>query len=305
MLRAIPSSSTNRSAAPMEVRAPSRDNGRMPAAVSVSDLRKSFAVGFRRTRRPVLRGLDLELETGTSLGLIGPNGSGKSTLLRVLAGVEAPTSGNVRVFDGSPDASKVRARIGFLPEETPFPAELSATEALQLLGALHGLPRAMRATRIAEALATVGLTDDASRAIGRFSKGMLRRFALAHTLLHEPDLVLLDEPTAGLDAPGHVALAELLARSRARGATHIIASHHLSDIVTHCERVIVLIDGRIRADGAPDDVLGRSGTVSLELEHLQDGALDAARSALEALGAHVRSVGPTHDTLVELYRRLR
>ena len=288
----------------MEVRNPSRDNARMPSALAVTGLDKSFPVGFWRRPRRVLTGLDLRLEAGQSLGLVGPNGSGKSTLLRILAGIERPTRGEVRLFDRSPDDPEARARLGFLPEASPFPAELSPNEALRLLGGLHHLGADERAGGAAKLLARVGLTEHAARPMGRFSRGMLRRFGLAQALLHGPDLLLLDEPTAGLDAIGHVVLTELLEESRARGATHVIASHHLSDIVTHCDRVIVLVEGRIVAQGTPEELVGHGDSVLFEVDGLSTDAIDAAAREIERLGGRIVARAPARGTLLELYRRL-
>jgi ABC-type multidrug transport system ATPase subunit len=234
----------------------------MTAALRITNLRHAFPVGLGLRRQPVLHGIDLTLETGASLGLVGPNGSGKSTLLRVIAGIERPSSGDVHVLGATPASADVRRRIGFLPEDSPFPPELRALSALELLGSLRHVPRERARARGAELLERVGLADAARKPLSRFSRGMLRRFGLAQAVLHEPDLLLLDEPTAGLDATGFDALAELLAEARARGASTIVASHMAADLLESA-RLVVLMNGRVAATGAPNELLGDGGLLAL------------------------------------------
>ena len=240
----------------------------MALALDVRALEKSFACGFGR-RHAVLRGIDVELDAGASLGLVGPNGSGKSTLLRILAGIERPSRGVVGVLGSTPFDPRARARIGFLPERCPFPPELRAREALELVASLHPDPRQpaerrARRARVDDALARVGLTHAAQRPIGRLSHGMQQRFGLAQAFFHRPDLVLLDEPTLGLDAPGHDVLDELLAEARTRGAAVVVASHALDDVLTHTDRLLVLVDGRVAREGPPDELLGTQAREPLE-----------------------------------------
>jgi ABC-2 type transport system ATP-binding protein len=225
------------------------------SAVELRGVMRSFplALGFRQ--RPVLLGVDLALAAGRTLGLAGPNGSGKSTLLRILAGVDRADAGSLRVFGASPASTSVRRRIGFLPEESPFPPELSARAALDLLGSLQGMPRAERRREGARLLDVVGLGADARHRLGRFSRGMLRRFGLAQAMLARPDLLLLDEPTAGLDAAGFEVLAEILGEMRARGGTVILATHLLGDLREACDEIAVILGGRIAIRGDPRDLL--------------------------------------------------
>ena len=265
---------------------------------------KRFRHGLLARRRTVLDGIDLELAPGSTLGLVGPNGSGKSTLLAIVAGVEPPTAGALWVFGGAPSLPAVRRRIGYLPESSPFPGELTAERTLMLCASLHGMRREEARARSAALLADVGLAAHARRTLGRYSKGMLRRFGLAQAFLHAPDLVLLDEPTAGLDAQGFVALEALLAAARARGATLVIATHLLSDVVQHCDQLAVLLDGRIAAYGEPLALVGANGRVRVELEGFDARRWPALESWLAAEGARVVARGPATATLLELYRGL-
>jgi ABC-2 type transport system ATP-binding protein len=269
---------------------------------------QAFPVGLGLRRTEVLRGIELELRRGASLGMVGPNGSGKSTLLRLIAGVDRPRTGRVEVLGGSPREPRVRARVGWLPEESPFPRELGARRALELIGNLNGLPRAQARERAGVLLERVGLAHAARTPLGRFSRGMLRRFGLAQAVLADPELLLLDEPTAGLDAPGCEVLEELLAEARARGASVVIASHLLADVHRHCERLAVLIGGRLAAVGTPLELLARAQPDEVAAE-VEVSGLDAA--ALGELASHVRSHGgrwlgarPAQHSLLALYKRL-
>jgi len=227
-----------------------------PAALELRGLVKRFRPGLLGRARTVLSGIDLVLEPGASLGLVGPNGSGKSTLLRLAAGLERPSAGELRVFGHAPEERRARARIGYLPDGCPFPDELSPLSVLGLLGSLHGLAR-RECARAAEAgLERVGLAREARRPLRHFNQGMKRRFGLAQAFLHRPDLLLLDEPTAGLDAEGYVVLEELLGEARARGAALLLATHVLSDLQDHCPRSAVLLAGRIAAAGPTAELLG-------------------------------------------------
>ena len=272
------------------------------AFVRIEGLRRSFPVGLGLRRATVLEGVTLDVAAGSTLGLVGPNGSGKSTLLRLLAGVDRPDAGRVTIDGGGVREARRRGRIGFLPEDSPFPSELSPREVIDLSAALAGRPVRSLRTRGAELLARVGLGAVARRPLRTFSRGMLRRFGLAHTFLLEPDLVLLDEPTAGLDAPGFAVVDELLGAARARGATVILSSHLLSDVHGHCDRLAVLIGGRVAAAGTPRELCAEEGRMSLEIDGLDAARLDALARWVAEHGGALRSVRPTGRGLAELYR---
>jgi ABC-2 type transport system ATP-binding protein len=225
-------------------------------ALEVRALARSYRRGLLAPPRVALAGVELVLAPGAALGLIGPNGSGKSTLLRIAAGVERPSAGSVRVFGLALGVRAARARLGYLPDGFPFPLELAPRAVLDLLGALHGRPRRERRRAAAELLERVGLAAEERTPLRAFSLGMKRRFALCQALLNRPDLLLLDEPTAGLDAEGYVALDELLLAARARGAALLLATHVLSDVQAHCADALVLVRGRVRARGATAEVAG-------------------------------------------------
>lgn len=274
----------------------------LPAAAEARGLTRVHRVGLRRRRRTALAGVDLEVPRGAVLGIVGPNGSGKSSLLRLLAGADRPTAGTVRVLGESPLSPAVRARVAFLPEDSPFPPELDARANLALLAALAGLERRRARRRAEELIERVGLAEAARVPLARYSRGMKRRFGLAQAWLAEPELVLLDEPTAGLDAPGFCVLEELLAEARRRGATVVLSSHLVSDVLERAERVALLLRGRVAAAGEPAEVLGRPGVLRLEVEGLHAAALGSLERWVAGQGGRVLATGPAERSLVELFR---
>lgn len=274
----------------------------MTLAIEALGLAKDYPthLGLRRAR--VLEGLDLRVEAGGVLGLVGPNGSGKSTLLRMLAGVDFPSAGKLQVLGGSPADAKVRARVGYLPEGSPYPLELSANACLALFASLASLPRKPARARADELLEIVGLAEAAPSPLRRYSRGMLRRFGLAQAWLADPELILLDEPTAGLDAIGFGALDELLERAQARGATVVLCTHFLGDLHARCDSLAVLLGGRVAARGTPQEVLGKPGHWTLEVEDLSAEKLDEVAARISELGGTLTRREASGRGLVEVYR---
>jgi ABC-type multidrug transport system ATPase subunit len=257
---------------------------------------REVAHGYRSawsfTRRNVLDGVDLELARGAALGLLGPNGSGKSTLLRLCAGLEEPDRGSIEVLGLAPSAAAARARVGYCPEEAPWPLELSTREALELraLSDGHAPPRARELA--GEWLDAVGLTAAAGTRLGACSRGMRRRFGLAQALLGDPELVLLDEPTAGLDAEGLLRFDGLVSRARARGATLVMSSHALSDLARHCDQLALLCAGRLAARGSARALADEAR--ELELLVVRDArASTEAHVSTADLVAALRAAGAT------------
>lgn len=271
-------------------------------ALVCRDLRRAFRTHLGLRRHEVLRGVDLELARGTVLGLVGPNGSGKSTLLRILAGVDRSSSGTLAVLGGSPEERRVRPRIGWCPEDSPFPEELGALAVLELLGTLSGLRRREARARGAALLERVGLAEHARRPLRRFSRGMRRRFGLAQAWLAAPELILLDEPTAGLDAPGFGVLEDLLAEAARAGTAVVLSSHLLADLVERTQRVALLLDGRIAACAPPTELFARAGCWRAEFEDLPAGRAATLAEWARAQGGRLARLEPAGRTLLELYR---
>lgn len=219
----------------------------MAAAVSIRGLQRRFGAAS------VLRGLDLEVAAGECLALFGANGAGKSTLLRTLAGLLRGDAGKVEIFGrGLPADAALRARIGYLGHDAFLYRDLGARENLAYYARLFGIRDAGRPDAL---LAEVGLTRYADRRVATFSRGMLQRLGLARALLHEPDLLLLDEPLTGLDPQGAALLASILAALRVRGVTVLMATHDIERALASATRAVVVGRGRIAWDsgGAPPD----------------------------------------------------
>lgn len=274
-------------------------------ALRLDGVSRRFPIGLGLRRRTALHGVDLEVPQGTTLALVGPNGSGKSTLLRLVAGVDRPSGGAIAVLGEPPARAAARRRLAYLPEDSPFPPELTARAALDLLGALSGLPRAQVRERGEALLERVGLGPHRRRTLRGFSRGMLRRFGLAQAFLSEPEVVLLDEPTAGLDAEGFAVIEDLLGEARGRGATIVLASHVLADVHDHCDHVAVLLDGRVAVQGDPASLLDRDARTRIEVEGLDEQGLAALEAWVQEQGGHVAALRPSGRTLLELYHGAR
>ncbi len=277
-----------------------------PPLVEIRGLVRSYRHGFLGRPRRVLHGLDLTIGVGEFVGLVGPNGSGKSTLLRVIAAVDEADEGSVRVVGHDPDSGEARDATGFCPEDSPYPPEVKARAVLQMLGSLRGMSGASLSKRCDELLERVELTHAANERLGTYSRGMLRRLCIAAALVHRPKLVLLDEPTAGLDAPGFAAIESLLDEVRADGASVVMSSHLLGDLHQRCDRIVALVEGRVIAQGAAQELcaaLGPRARLELAFEGLDAATLAELQRVAESRGARYCGLQPAQSNLVELYRR--
>ncbi len=217
-------------------------------AIEARALTKTYGARFGRAGHEALRGVDLAVEAGSAFGLIGPNGAGKTTFVKTLLGIALPTAGTVRLLGCDPGDPRARARVGYLPERLQLPGSLDALEVLSSVARLKRLRLSSVAMR--RLLEEVGLAEDARRRVGVYSKGMRQRLGLACSLLGAPDLLVLDEPTDGLDPLARIDVRNLLAREVARGATLLLNSHLLAETERVCGRIGILVDGRIVREGA-------------------------------------------------------
>jgi len=246
-------------------------------AIDIDALSLTYADGTR-----AVQNVTLSVPQGEFFGFLGPNGAGKTTTIKVLATLLEPTSGAVEVngFDVLRERTAVRASIGYMAQETSIDTELTARENLMFACDAYGVPRGERATRIADLLNLVDLADVADTPAGNFSGGMKKRLDAATALVHDPDLVFLDEPTTGLDPQARNRLWEYFRRINAGGTTVFLTTQYLEEADHLCDRLAVIRDGRIVADGAPDELKRRVGGDILELE--VDGT-DRAESACESV----------------------
>ncbi len=209
----------------------------MTAVLSAEGLAKTFRTPFSRREVRALDGLDLQVASGEVFGLLGPNGAGKTTTVKILLGLTHPTAGEARLFGLPVSDPESRRRVGYLPEGHRFPGYLTARQTLSIFGRMSGVAPAELKTRIPELLARVRISDWADMKVKKFSKGMTQRLGLAAALVHRPDLLLLDEPTDGVDPVGRREIRDLLREEAARGAAILLNSHLLSEIEMTCDRV--------------------------------------------------------------------
>lgn len=239
--------------------------------IDIRGLDKTYKGALRRRPIHALRSVDLTIEPGEIVGVLGPNGAGKTTLLKILLGIVAPTGGSARLFDQPVGTPQARRRLGYLPENHRFPPYLTARQTLDVYGRMADLDDATRAERIPRLLEEVGLASWEDTRVGKFSKGMMQRLGLAQALLNQPDLVVLDEPTDGVDPVGRRDIRDRLRALKKAGTTVLINSHLLSEIELVCDRVIILHKGRIIRSGSVDDVARQNTGWRIQLEHLDPG----------------------------------
>src|SRR5689334_19715692 len=207
-------------------------------------------------------GIDFDLYRGEAFGFLGPNGAGKSSTMRMIGCVSPPTSGELTILGLDPvrDGSAIRARLGVVPQSDNLDVELTVVENLLVYGRYFGLPRSLLKERAAELLAFVQLADRADDKVDPLSGGMKRRLTIARALVNEPELMLLDEPTTGLDPQARHVLWERLYRLKQRGVTLVITTHYMDEAEQLCDRLVVMDKGRIAAEGSPAELIRRFST---------------------------------------------
>jgi ABC-2 type transport system ATP-binding protein len=252
--------------------------------VSVRGLTKVFKDFWNRPKARAVDNVDFEVRRGEVFGLLGPNGSGKSTTVKLLLGLLYPTKGHIEVFGKSPRHVQTKSRIGYLPEESYLYRYLNSRETLDFFGNLFQLSKGERDDRAEQLLEMVGLSQTRTRAVGEFSKGMQRRIGLAQALINDPDLVILDEPTAGLDPIGCREVKDLILALARRGKTVILSSHLLSDVEDVCDRVVIYYGGKIQAAGTLKDLLATPDTLRITTPVLPRATLERV---LEMIRKHV------------------
>ena len=296
----------------------------MKGVVEIEAVVKSFPGHLGIGRKTAVDGLTLGVAPGEVFGLLGPNGAGKTTTLKMLLGLLRPDRGRVLLFGRAPREAAARARLGFLPENPYFYDYLTAGEFLDFYGRLRRLPAATRRTTARAALERVGLRDHEGVPLRKFSKGMIQRLGLAQAIQHGPDLVILDEPMSGLDPIGRREVRDLILELRAAGTTVFFSSHILQDAEMLCDRVAILVAGKLRAEGRLADLVSRR-IRAYEVEVVGDlpSPLEAAivsvqgaealvrvdaperlphvLRSLEQAGCRVESVVPRRETLEDVF----
>ncbi len=273
-----------------------------PPAIETRGLTKVFKDFWMRPRVTAVDTLDLQVQPHEVFGLLGPNGSGKSTTIKIILGLLFPTKGRVAVLGKLPTDVAIKKRIGYLPEESYLYRFLNARETLDYYGRLFGLSHHERTRRIDMLLQMVGLDAVQRRPIGEYSKGMQRRIGLAQALINDPDLLILDEPTTGLDPIGTRQIKDLILELKDRGKTVLLSSHLLADVEDVCDRVTILYGGRKRAEGTCNELLTVSESSLIETDSLSESTINKIEQLIQSEeGKAIRSVQAPRQKLEALF----
>ncbi|HLW55177.1 MAG TPA: ABC transporter ATP-binding protein [Candidatus Angelobacter sp.] len=296
-------------------------------AIDIRGLSKDYAIGFfKKQLRPAVKSLSLTVNSGETFGFLGPNGAGKTTTLKMLMGIIFPSAGSATILGQDCMDPTVKQKIGFLPEQPYFYDYLSAPELLDYYAQLSGVSAADRRHRIGDLLARVGLGDVGNKQLRKFSKGMLQRVGIAQAIVHDPEVVFLDEPMSGLDPLGRYEIRELIQGLKDAGKTIFFSTHILADAEALCDRVAVIHKGELRGIGVVNDLrssmaekseviwqgAGALNSVAKQIvdSHVSGDVVRATVSSqnldrlLEGLrqqGARLVSVTPLHGTLEEYF----
>lgn len=280
-------------------------------AIHIEGLTKTFRSGWPG-RPPIagLAGLSLSVGQGEIYGFLGPNGAGKTTTMKVVMGLMRASSGTVEILGCPVGDRQVRKRIGFLPESPYFYDYLTAEEFLGFYGHLAGLGKSELGGKITHLLETVGLTEARTRQLRKFSKGMLQRVGLAQALIHDPELVILDEPMSGLDPLGRKQVRDLILSLKEQGKTVFFSTHIIPDVEMICDRVGILVQGKLLAEGRVEELMSRGHAQSVEIvcegvnaDHLP--AITSAATRVLQRGSHCLIALPGHDRLDEILAVIR
>ncbi len=257
-----------------------------PPVIEAHGLTKRFG-GFT-----AVDGIDVTVHAGEAFGFLGPNGAGKSSTMRMIGGVSPVTDGTLTVLGHDPMAEgpALRARLGVVPQEDNLDEELTVRENLVVYGRYFGLPHDVLRRRADELLAFVQLADRADHHVEPLSGGMKRRLTIARALINEPDMVLLDEPTTGLDPQARHALWDRLYRLKQRGVTLILTTHYMDEAQQLCDRLVVMDRGRIAAEGAPHALIAEHVTREVLELRLADGHHEAAAERLDGVGTRIETL---------------
>lgn len=270
--------------------------------VETRNLTKTYTDFWGRPKVRALKALDLEVTRGEIFGLLGPNGSGKTTTIKLLLGLLFPTEGEAFVLGRKASDVAKNQHIGYLPEESYLYRFLNAEETLDFYGRLFAIPGSVRRRRAAELIDMVGLASAKRRPLKEYSKGMTRRIGLAQALINEPELIVLDEPTTGLDPIGCREMKDLILRLREeRKVTVLMCSHLLADVQDVCDRIAILHQGELKELGRVDDLLKVREVTEIRTTTLSDDAQAEVRQVIQRHGGQVLAMDNPTTTLEELF----
>lgn len=269
--------------------------------VETRNLGKIYRDFWGRKKVHALKSLDLEVRRGEIFGLLGPNGSGKSTTIKLMLGLLFPTAGRVFVFGKEASDVTKNERIGYLPEESYLYKFLNAEETLDFYGRLFDMSAEVRRERTEQLIQMVGLQRARRRQLKEYSKGMTRRIGLAQALINEPEFLVLDEPTTGLDPIGTREMKDLILRLREQGKTILLCSHQLADVQDVCDRVAILHQGELKELGRVDSLLKVQDVTEIHASGLSEEAKREIRQIIEKSGGELKRLDNPTTTMEELF----
>jgi ABC-2 type transport system ATP-binding protein len=289
------------SEATSETRTPATQSEVVIETRSLSKVYRDF---WGRKKVRALKALDLEIRRGEVFGLLGPNGSGKTTTIKLILGLIFPTDGRALVFNRDATEVTKNQRIGYLPEESYLYRFLNAEETLDFYARLFNMPRAVRRQRVADLIEMVGLDWAKRRQLKEYSKGMTRRIGLAQALINDPELIVLDEPTTGLDPIGTREMKDLILKLREEGKTILLCSHLLADVQDVCDRIAILYQGELKEMGRVDNLLKVRDVTEIRATGLNALAQEEIRQVIERSNGHVLNMDNPTTTLEELFVKI-
>ena len=283
---------------------PQSAQGSDDVVLEARNLTKTYRDFWGRQKVQALQALDLEVRRGEIFGLLGPNGSGKTTTIKLLLGLLFPSSGRAMVFGRDATEVDKNERLGYLPEESYLYKFLNAEETLDFYGRLFNMSTATRRQRVGELIDLVGLEWAKRRQLKEYSKGMTRRIGLAQALINDPELIMLDEPTTGLDPIGTREMKDLILRLRDEGKTVLLCSHLLADVQDVCDRIAILYQGELKELGRVDSLLKVQDVTQIHASGLSEEAQNEIRDVVARHGGELVSMGNPTNTLEELFLKI-
>ena len=272
--------------------------------IETRNLSKVYRDFWGRKKVEALKALDLEIRKGEIFGLLGPNGSGKTTTIKLILGLLFPTGGQALVFGREATEVTKNERIGYLPEESYLYRFLNAEETLDFYGRLFNMSAVLRRQRTADLIDMVGLNWAKRRQLKEYSKGMTRRIGLAQALINDPELIVLDEPTTGLDPIGTREMKDLIIRLKEQGKTVLMCSHLLADVQDVCDRIGILYQGEMKELGRVETLLKVRDVTEIRAKKLPPAAEEGIRQAIAKHGGEVTCYGNPTTTLEELFLQI-
>jgi ABC-2 type transport system ATP-binding protein len=270
-------------------------------AISIRGISKTFPIPFRRERVVAVKQLTIEVMPGEVYGLLGPNGSGKSTAMKILLGLVRADAGTTSIFGRESTDVSSREQVGYLPENPYFYKYLTGLETLLFYGRICGMRGPELRDRAMELLALVGLEKARDRRLGGYSKGMLQRIGLGQALIQHPRLLVLDEPTAGVDPAGSRQIRDLILKLQSEGITVMLCSHFLEQVQAICSRVGILHEGNLVREGTLEELVAVRDQTEMVIDSATPALIGEIRAAAEKAGGHVVSCGRPERTLEGVY----